>query len=209
MRRRHATNNDGDRQQGIERQAKPKAPAKYSMQRIVTIDSDADGKRCGYQRDGNFIPTQNAVESVCDEHGVGNIEADEGEEGAYQHDDYATVAELSPRLNHLRQSEFRALRSMEGDENRTEKNPDRTGQRGIDKAQSHARPNEADRDREEMEVSQEPEWSLFDDAAVAFVLGDIIDRFVLDSHPLPRPHEIRNLLSHVGESTDIAPIEAT
>ena len=84
---------------------------------------------------------------------------------------------------------------MERDEYRTEQDAESAGQRCEGETQAHAGADEADRDREEVKISEEPERPLIDDPAVPFVLGNVIDRFVFYSQsstvasgsPSPRP----------------------
>src|ERR1700727_3979107 len=71
---------------------------------------------------------------------------------------------------------------MKSDEYGAEQNPECAGQRREGEAQAHARADESDRDRKEMKVSQEPEGSLVDDASVALMLGNVVDRLVFDAH---------------------------
>src|SRR5277367_6295624 len=71
---------------------------------------------------------------------------------------------------------------MKSDEYGAEQNPERAGQRGEGEAQAHARADKSDRDCKEVKVSQEPERSLVDDASVALMLGNVVDRLVFDAH---------------------------
>src|SRR5580704_8529145 len=154
------------------------------MQPIMPVHRDTGGDAGRYERHERCVPTENSLEAVRDEHGVGHFETDKREEGADEHDHHAAIAELRPRLDHLRQTELGALRGVEGHEDRTEKYPQGARQRGVPKAQSHARADEADRNGKKMEIAQEPERRLINDAAVPLTLGDVVDRFLLDGHAL-------------------------
>ena len=116
---------------------------------------------------------------------VSHVEADKSKQRAHQHDSDAAVTELGPGLDHLRQPELRALRGMKRDEYGAEQNSERAGQGCEAEAQTHARPDEPDRNRKKVKISQKPERALVNHPAVPFVLGNVIDRFALDSHPFP------------------------
>ena len=182
MGRRHPARHDARRQQRVQRQAQPKARTKNPVQPVVAVDRDADRGGRGDERHGGFVPAEDPIQASCHEHGIRDVEADEGEQRSEQHDDHAAIAELSARLDHLRHSELGALRGVEGNEQGAEQDAQRAGERGEPEAQAHARPDETDRDREKMEIPEEPERHLIDDPAVPLILGDVIDRFALYCH---------------------------
>ena len=182
MRRRHMAQHDRHGQQRVERQRQRETPAEYAVQPIVAVDCQNCGSRCRNDRDHAPIPAEHVVQAVRGQYGVGDVEADEREQRADQDDRHAPIAELRPRLDHLRQSELDALRGVEGDEYRAEEDAERTGQRGVSPAEAHRRPDEADRDREEMKVAEEPERHLVDHAPVPFITGDVIDGLRFNRH---------------------------
>jgi hypothetical protein len=92
----------------------------------------------------------------------------------------AAVTELGPGLDHLRQAEHRALGGVEGHEQRAEPDAQRAGQDRPAQRQSHRRADETDRDREVLEVAQEPQHGLLPGLAMPLRVGDPVDRMDLD-----------------------------
>lgn len=71
---------------------------------------------------------------------------------------------------------------MEGHEQRAEQDPSGAGECGVAEAQAHARADETERDCKKVEITEKPERTLIDDAAVALVLGYGVDRLIFDWH---------------------------
>ena len=137
------------------------------MEQVVPIDGEGRRDDRGSHHDGQRVPAEDAVEAASQQDHVHDVEQHEGHERPEQGDDDAAVAKLAARLDHLRKPQVRSLRRVEGHEQGAERDTQRPGQDRLEHREPDRGPDEPDRDREELEVAQEPERTLLPDLAVA------------------------------------------
>ncbi|MND78575.1 hypothetical protein D3C80_702890 [compost metagenome] len=136
-----------------------------------------DGHR---HRDHRRAETEQRVQPLHHQHQVDDVETGEHEQRRQQHQDHPAITELRTGLDHLRQAQVRALRTVKRHEQRAEHDAQRAGERGPERGQADARANEADGHGEEGEIAEEPERALARQFVGALVLGDEVDRMPLD-----------------------------
>ncbi|MNK97638.1 hypothetical protein D3C87_1179820 [compost metagenome] len=80
---------------------------------------------------------------------------------------------------------------MERHEDSAEHDAQGTGEHGPQRGQAEARADKADGDGEEVEIAQEPEWTLAAEFGVTFVFRDVVDGVAFDGQPAARLGGVR------------------
>ena len=171
---------DGDRDDRVARERDDQQEPEDPVHPVVAEDGQGRGQDRGDDGDQGRVPAERPVQPAGQQHLVGHVEGHVGEQHGEQRDHDAAVAELGPGLDHLGQAEHRALGGVERHEQRAEPDAEHAGQDRPAQGQAQGGADEADRDREVLEVAQEPEHGLLPDLAVAFGVGDPVDRVHLD-----------------------------
>ena len=120
------------------------------------------------------------MQTLHHQHQVDDVEPGKHKQRRQQHEDHTAIAELRTRLDHLRQAQVRALRTMERHEQGAEHNAQRAGECGPERGQADAWANEADGHGEEGEIAEEPERALTRQFVGALVFRDEVDRMAFD-----------------------------
>ncbi len=136
-----------------------------------------DGDQHG---DDDRVPAEDRLQPRLDDDDVHHVEADEGEQGSDKRQQYTAVAELCPRLDHLRQTEHGALGGVKRHEQGAERDSGQARDDRPSQRQTEAGADESEREGERLEVADEPERTLVADLAVTFVVGDVVDGPGLD-----------------------------
>ena len=82
------------------------------------------------QRHDQRIKTEQLLEALHHQHHVDDVETGEHKQRRQQRQNHPAIAELGPRLDHLRQAQMRPLGAVKGHEQGAEHNTQRTGQDG-------------------------------------------------------------------------------
>ncbi len=128
------------------------------------------------------------VDRLRGQHLVEGVEADERNQRDGPDQQCARIAELGPRLNHLRQPELRPLRRVERHEERSERTSGQDGDGSPEQIAAERDPQDADGQCREVGISREPDRPEVPDFPVALGERHIVDRTLLDeSEPLARP----------------------
>ena len=171
---------DRDRDDRVAGQRDDQQEPEHPVHPVVAEDRQQGRQDGGAGRHQAAAPAERAVQAGRHQDLIGDVEGHVGEEDREQRDDHAPVAELGSGLDHLRQAEHRALGGVEGHEQRAEPDAERAGQDRPAHRQAQADADEADRDREVLEVAEEPQHGLLPVLAVPFRVGDPVDRVHLD-----------------------------
>ena len=171
---------DRDRDDRVARERDDQQEPEHPVHPVVAEDGQGRGQDRGDDGDQGRVPAERPVQPAGQQHLVGHVEGHVGEQHGEQRDHDAAVAELGPRLDHLGQAEHRSLGGVERHEQRAEADAEHAGQDRPAQGQAQGGADEADRDREVLEVAQEPEHGLLPGLAVPFGVGDPVDRVHLD-----------------------------
>ncbi|MCY1426860.1 hypothetical protein D9M71_426890 [compost metagenome] len=147
----------------------------------VMAENGQDGGRYGYRHgDHHRVEAEQRMQPLHHQHQVDDVEPGKHEQRCQQHQDDPAIAELRPRLNHLRQAQVWPLGAMKGHEQGAEHDAERAGQGGPQGGQADTGADETDGHGKEGEVAQEPERSLAFQFVGALVLGDEVNRMPFD-----------------------------
>ncbi|SLE96874.1 Uncharacterised protein [Mycobacteroides abscessus subsp. massiliense] len=88
------------------------------MQPVVSENGQHSSRGRHCHRDEVLVPAEGPVQSHSDQHLIGNIERHIREQRGEQRNEHTPIAELSTRLDHLRQPHMRPLGCMKRHEQR-------------------------------------------------------------------------------------------
>jgi hypothetical protein len=118
----HGDGDDGDQgEQDVQQ------PPEDAVHPVVAVDGQQRGADGDHDRDQVGVPAEGPVQPLRQQHLVGHVEGQVGEQHGEQCDDHAAEAELGARLNHLRQPQGGSLRRVQGHERGADQNPGRAG----------------------------------------------------------------------------------
>jgi len=130
------------------------------------------------------------VQRLCGQHLVEGVVANVCHERHAPDEQRAGVAELWPRLDHLREPELRALGRVECHEESAEQAAEDHGDRGPQEVAAECDADDSDRERREMRVPREPHRPEMPDLAVALGERHVVDRARFDERAVSHRSEI-------------------
>src|ERR1700689_2190758 len=137
------------------------------------------------------------------EHLIEGVVADVGDQGHRPHQQRADVAELRPRLDHLRQPELRSLRGVKGHEECAEGTAEHHRNGGPQQIATERDAEYTDGECRQMGIAGEPHRPQVPDLAVPFGEGHIVDRALFDEpavdHRAPTAMPPVRLLYYYGD----------
>ena len=150
-------------------------PALGLVDQIIADHGNAHRDQCEDHHGRPLRQPGQFLERVSGERLVQRVEADVGCERHNPDQQRAEIAELWPRLDHLRQPQVRPLGAVEGHQDGPQHATANHRQAGPEQAQSRCHADRAGGQRCKVRVAGEPDRPQVPDLAVTFGQGDIVD----------------------------------
>ncbi len=175
------------------------------MDQIIADHGQGHGKEREHQY------RQRRITAVQGQHGLGRqdliegIESDVRNERHAPHQEGTDVAELRPRLDHLRQAELRALGGMKSHEEGAERAPEKHGESHPQQMAAESDADHSGCNRRQVRVAGKPNRPQMPYFAVP--LGDrhVVDRSLFDHQVAEFCRHVCSFILDAAENTNIRP----
>ncbi len=155
-------------------------PTLREMNQVIAGYCEGDGQQREYQHCRRGWHAIQGMQGLRGEDLIESIESNVGKEGHAPYQQCAHVAELRPRLNHLRQSELRALRRMKRHEERAQGRAENHRDRHPHEIAAERDADDPGGHRREMRIARKPHRPKMPHLAVTFGDRHVVNRSLLD-----------------------------